>query len=76
MKNELNGLQTRTERDAQYRWTAIILTILGLNIGMAIFAIFMAVGDPGLAVIERYKKDSFRFDDPIQVGQSQSAKSK
>lgn len=60
--------RNRIERNAQFRWFAIIFTILGLNIGLAIFAIFLAVGDPGLMVLERYKRDSFKFDEPIRVG--------
>jgi|LakMenE18May11ns_1017448.scaffolds.fasta_scaffold9738568_2 nitrogen fixation protein FixH len=51
-----------TERRARRFWVSFICLILGSNIGMGLFAVYLAVSDPAQSVIPNYYQKGLDWD--------------
>jgi len=61
------------ERPAQWKWTAIIVSLLGVQLAMSSVAIFLATGDPAQAVTPNYHKHALEWDQYAAIKQQSAA---
>jgi nitrogen fixation protein FixH len=61
---DINGdlIAQATERRARRFWVSFICLILGSNIGMGVFAVYLAVSDPTQTVIPNYYQKGLDWD--------------
>lgn len=63
----------RAERHACFQWTTMIVLLLGGSVGMWIYAAFLAVSDPSMAVVPDYHEKALQWDKHLEVARVSKA---
>lgn len=63
----------RAERHACLQWSAFIVFLLGGSVSMWIYAAFLAVSDPTMAVVPDYHEKALQWDKHLEVARVSKA---
>lgn len=63
----------RAERHACLQWSAFIVLLLGGSVGMWIYAAFLAISDPSMAVVPDYHEKALQWDKHLEVARVSKA---
>ena len=63
----------RAERHACFQWTAFILLLLGGSVGMWVYAAYLAISDPTMAVVPDYHEKALQWDKHLEVARASKA---
>ncbi len=66
MSNEQNRI---ANRNAALRWGGFVVIMLGLQVAGGAFAIYLATGDPSVAVVPDYHQKALNWDEEIRLRQ-------